>query len=73
MNHRLNSPGVIISNFAMPDTMKDTINDYYEMVSQYLFFKKYPSEDFEINKHGIINEKYKELLAKVRENFKITY
>lgn len=73
MNHRLNSPGVIISNFAMPDIRKDTINDYYEMVSQYLFFKEYPSEDFEINECGIINEKYKEFLTKVRENFILYY
>lgn len=73
MNHRLNSPGVIISNFAMPDIMKDTINDYYEMVSQYLFFKEYPSEDFEINEYGIISEKYNELLTRVRENFNLYY
>lgn len=60
-NHRLNSPGVIITNFAMPDITKNTINDYYELVSQYLFFKEYPSEDFKINECGIINEKYNQL------------
>ena len=42
----------------MPDITKNTINDYYELVSQYLFFKEYPSEDFKINECGIINEKY---------------
>lgn len=73
LNHRLNAPGVIITNFAMPDIMKDTINDYYEVVSQYMFFKKYPSEDFEINEYGIVSEKYKQLLIKVRENFSYYY
>lgn len=68
LNHRLNSPGVIITNFAMPDIMKDATNDYYEVVSQYLFFKKYPSEEFEINEYGIVSEKYNDFLIKVREN-----
>ena len=40
-NHRLNSPGVIITNFAMPDIANEAIGDYYELISQY-FFKKYP-------------------------------
>lgn len=57
----------------MPDITKDTINDYYEVVSQYMFFKKYPSEDFEINEYGIVSEKYKQLLIKVRENFSYYY
>lgn len=73
LNHRLNSPGVIITNFAMPDITKDTINDYYEVVSQYLFFKEYPFEDFEINEYGIISEKYNQFLIKVRENFRYYY
>lgn len=73
LNHRLNSPGVIISNFAMPDSMKDTINDYYEIISQYLFFKKYPFEDFEINDYGIINERYNEFLKEVKKNFNLYY
>lgn len=73
MNHRLNSPGVIISNFSMPDIEKDTITDYYEIVSQYLFFKKYPCEDFKINEYGIVNEKYNEFSAKVKNDFNLYY
>lgn len=73
LNHRLNSPGVIISNFAMPDITKDEANDYYEIVSQYLFFKKYPYEEFEINEYGIISEKYDEFKTKVKENFILYY
>lgn len=57
----------------MPDITKDIINDYYEVVAQYMFFKKYPSEDFEINEYGIVSEKYKQLLIKVRENFSYYY
>lgn len=32
-NHRLNSPGVLITNFAMPDITKESAADYYEIVS----------------------------------------
>lgn len=71
--HRLNSPGVIITNFSKPDMTKNIIDDYYEVVSQYLFFKKYPSEDFEINENGIINKKYYELVQNVKENFDLYY
>lgn len=72
-NHRLNSPGVIITNFAMPNTTKENIVDYYEVVSQYLFFKKYPSAKIEVNKNGIINEKYFEFLNDVKNNFELYY
>lgn len=73
MNHRLNSPGVIITNFSMPDITKEASQDYYEVVSQYLFFKKYPSENFEINNCGIVSPKYDKLLAEVREKFSYYY
>lgn len=54
---------------------------YYERCNQWLLwssvaiyiFKKYPSEDFEINEYGIVSEKYNQLLIKVRENFSYYY
>lgn len=58
-NHRLNSPGVIITNFAMPDIANEVIADYYELVAQYLFFKKYPFAEFEVSEGRIINKESK--------------
>lgn len=72
-NHRLNSPGVIITNFAMPDITKEAVSDYYEIVSQYLFFKKYPSLEVKIDENGISNLEYHEVLEKVIENFEVCY
>ena len=54
-NHRLNSPGVIITNFAMPDIANEAIADYYELVAQYLFFKKYPFAEFEVSEVQLRN------------------
>lgn len=71
--HRLNSPGIIITNFAMPDISKNVIVEYYEVVSQYLFFKKYPSTSFEFIKGGIQSEEYSKLLDNVSNNFEVYY
>ena len=59
--------------FCKPNTTKENIVDYYEVVSQYLFFKKYPSAKIEVNKNGIINEKYFEFLNDVKNNFELYY
>ncbi len=72
-NHRLNSPGVIISNFAMPDISKEDVTDYYEVVSQYLFFKKYPLAEFKVSQDGISNKEYYKVLGDVTENFELYY
>lgn len=69
----MNSPGVIITNFAMPDIMKESVDDYYEIVSHYLFFKKYPSLEVRIDENGISNLEYHEVLEKVTENFELYY
>lgn len=42
-NQRLNSPGVIITNFSEPD--KKNYFEYTELISEYLFLKKYPNEN----------------------------
>ena len=72
-NHRLNSPGVIITNFAMPDITKESVADYYEIISYYLFFKKYPSLEVRINENGISNLEYYEVLKEVTKNFELYY
>lgn len=72
-NHRLNSPGVIITNFAMPDIANEAIGDYYELISQYLFFKKYPFAEFEISESRIKNKEYDNILNNVTEKFDLYY
>lgn len=72
-NHRLNSPGVIISNFAKPDIEKESIEEFYEVISQYLLFKNYPNLDIKIGSSSIENMEYRELYKKVEENFEHYY
>lgn len=72
-NHRLNSPGVIITNFSMPDMRKESIDNYYEIISQYLLFKEYPSLEIKIDKDGICNPEYHQFLEKVTGNFELYY
>ena len=71
--HRLNSPGVFISNFAEPDINKESIAGFCDLISQYLFFKKYPYLDITFDKHGIANLEYIEYKNEVETNFKYYY
>ena len=57
----------------MPDITKEAVADYYEIVSQYLFFRKYPSLEVKIDEKGISNLEYHEVLEKVIENFEVYY
>ncbi len=71
--HRLNSLGVIITNFSMPDITKEDISDYYEIISQYLFFKKYPLVKIEVGERGIVNDDYKNFFDDVSKKFELYY
>ena len=66
---RLSSPGVIITNFSSPDSEKENINEYVELVSTYLFFKKYPNDDLYLENYEIRNEDYYIFKQKVSNNF----
>ena len=72
-HHRLNSPGIIITNFSMPDITREDISDYYEIVSQYLFCKKYPFVKFEVGESGIVNDEYHNFFDDVSGNFELYY
>lgn len=72
-NHRLNSPGVIISNFSKPDENEYSINDFHEAVSQYLLFKSQPNIDVKFDRKGICNLEYMDIYKKVREDFEFYY
>jgi len=71
--HRLNSPGVIISNFAEPDTAKESLKEFSELISQYLLFKKYPSLDVTFDENGINNKEYIVHREAVEKDFEYYY
>ena len=72
-NNRLCSPGVVITNFAIPDENNDSVDDYYELVSQYLFFKKYPYEEVKFESNKIENKNYNIILDDVKKRFELYY
>lgn len=57
----------------MPDIANEAIGDYYELISQYLFFKKYPFAEFEISESRIKNKEYDNILNNVTEKFDLYY
>lgn len=69
LNHRLTSPGVIISNFAEPDKKFE----YYNLISQYLFFKKEPTASIAFGKSSPKCSKYEAMLEKVKIDFDTYY
>ncbi|WP_346929596.1 hypothetical protein [Clostridium sp.] len=73
LNNRLNSPGIIISNFSKPDTEKESIKEFYEIVSQYLLFKEYPLLEVKVDGNGICNNEYTTIYDNVKENFEYYY
>lgn len=72
--HRLNSPGVIITNFALPDTTKSyEVNGYSELISQYLIFKSnIPNEEL-IDKSLTIENQISILTDLVKRDFESYY
>lgn len=74
-NSRLNSPGVIITNFSSPDSTneQEQISDWVEVISCYLYFKKYPNDIFVIEDGKIVSDEYKNLHEDVTKDFKKYY
>jgi hypothetical protein len=56
--HRLNSPGVLITNFACPT---DDYKSYLELIARYLYFKKIPNSPIMLQDEIICNTEYKKL------------
>lgn len=72
LNVRLNSPGVLITNFSTPDNQMD-IAEYVEVISMYLYFHKDMSSLFKINKNSIDNVDYNSFKNIVKNNFEYYY
>lgn len=72
--HRLNSPGIVITNFASPDISNPSdLNIYVNLITQYIFFKTYPNASIELDKDVIVTDLFLELKAKVKTNFSEYY
>lgn len=72
-NSRLNSPGVIISNFSSPDIENEQLDDWIETIANYLFFKIYPESNFDIEKGKIVCNKYIQLKSNIKSDFNKYY
>ncbi|WP_227779614.1 hypothetical protein [Paenibacillus sp. P13VS] len=71
--HRLNSPGIIVTNFACPDLSKDLIlEEYSELVAEYLFFKQNPNDSIE-SVSPLKSTEYDTFKSKVKNEFKSYY
>lgn len=72
--HRLNSPGVIITNFALPDTTKSIeVEEFSKLISQYLVFKSnIPNENL-INRNLSVEEQIFNLSDLVKNDFEGYY
>lgn len=68
-NHRLQSPGVIITNFAEPDIK----HDYIELIAQYSISKKNVNYRYTDNNTQLDFKEYRTLLKNIEENFEKEY
>lgn len=74
LNSRLNSPGVIITNFSSPNQDKVTqFQDWAKLIATYFYFKQYPEDSFIIENGNIISEKYNALCKSINNDFRYYY
>lgn len=72
--HRLNSPGIIVTNFACPDLSKDSLlEEYSELIAQYLFFKQYPNSTIKITNASSVEDLYSRFKNKIKTEFRTYY
>ena len=68
-NHRLVSPGVIVSNFAEPDVKKD----FYELLAQFEFSKTSDEYVFVDNGSRIDSPVYRKIFDNTKRDFEKSY
>lgn len=72
-HHRLNSPGVIITNFAGFENQAMEMVDYCHLISQYLFFKEQYSPNHSKTLDWRFSNEYEEFYKTVKENIDFYY
>lgn len=70
-HQRLNSPGVLITNFAKPDITKESIKDEYaKIIALYLVFKQFPNVIISNNDSGSLSiDNYEQVYQEVQVKF----
>lgn len=66
--NRLESIGVLITNFSAPDLSADN-QELCKLIAFYLYFKKENAEQIKLNDKNICNIEYSQLLQQVKNNF----
>ena len=69
----MNSPGIIISNFAEPDNRNESIEEYYDLITLYLFFKTFPLLESSCLETRDRCDEYLSLYDNVIQNFAFYY
>jgi len=69
--HSLNSPGVLITNFALPSKVesKEAYQSLAKLASLYLYPKKYINENFQPGEWGMDQNEWYEFVKKDFENY----
>ena len=75
LNSRLNSPGIIITNFSSPDLIneKDKIPEWSDLITLYRYFKEYSYDICLDEKGDILDQKYEDLKKEVCTDFRRSY
>ncbi|MBW9158729.1 hypothetical protein KTC93_09575 [Clostridium tagluense] len=72
--HRLNSPGIVITNFASPDTSKrEVLEEYSDLIAKYLIFKKNPNMQVKIENSDIVSEEFINFKQEIMNDFQKYY
>lgn len=72
--HRLNSPGIIVTNFACPDLSKESIlEEYSELIAEYLLYKHNPDAIINNFSPTITSDLFNELKCKIKMDFSEYY
>jgi len=67
---RLNSPGVLVTNFSKPDVTKQSIRDNFtEVIALYMVFKEYPNANIAESNENLIIDHYENIYKRVQVMF----
>ena len=71
---RLNSPGVLVTNFAKPDITKQClIDDFTKVIALYMVFKQYPNVNVTESNDELIINHYEDIYKRIQIMFDDDY
>ena len=73
-HHRLHSPGVIITNFSIPNVeLEKDRKEYCDLISQYFLFKKYPNAGIVFDNGEIVSREKTAIKDEINSSFSLQY